>query len=235
MIGYDALDELYERLREAEETQHAQRAGGITPETIRAARGGVADGYGRELHVVDENAAGGDSVPLVDISRDTRERIEADAWEAARLDMSRTWEQRRDAIVALLDRQAALTEREWDSATANRRIAELQSKLDEYDQTHMALPVDADGVPIRVGDKLRGVYETFEVCAVSEHYAYWEQGRHWDRANECHHVGPRTLEDVLREFASRVLNSGHQWGLDAHDVVAECAAELRELTGVCDE
>ena len=176
---------------------------------------------------------------------DTRERIEADAWEAARLDMSRTWEERRDAIVALLDRQAALTEREveHDLMKAGRmavevereRIAELQAELDElrpqriveftemesdeppydellrclendwhisaswdglrkfwnielteegddlraklaqcmesyadakdsrdalraeldeYGQTHMLLPVDADGVPIHVGDEL---------------------------------------------------------------------------------
>jgi len=238
--GYDALDELYERLREAEETQHAQRAGEITPETIRAARGGVADENGRIPATAAESAAHADSVPLVDISRDTRERIEADAWEAARLDMSRTWEQRRDAIVALLDRQAALTERETKlrelykfeenhrdhirsieevNRQLNERIAELQAELDEYDQTHMALPVDADGVPVRVGDKLRGVYETFEVCAVSEHYAYWEQGRHWDRANECHHVGPRTLEDVL-------------WDYRCGEITREgAAAEIRGLLG----
>lgn len=161
MSGYDALDELYERLRDAEETQHAQRAGGITPETIRAARGGVADGHVRECHVVDENAAGGDSEPLAGDSRDSRERIEADAWEAARLDMSRTWEERRDAIVALLDRQAALTEREacayCDYKDANRRqahkihevckcledshkhIAELQAKVDELNAQNTRL------------------------------------------------------------------------------------------------
>lgn len=138
--GYDALDELYERLRGQEE---AQRAGGITPETIRAARGGVAGGHRCECHVVDENAAGGDSAPLVDISRDSRERIEADAWEAARLDMSRTWEERRDAIVALLDRQAALTEREWDSATANERIVELRKKVN-------ALAVERDELRARL-------------------------------------------------------------------------------------
>ena len=232
MSGYDALDELYEKLRDAEETQ---RAGGITPETIRAARGGAVDESGRTHATAAENAAGGDSEPLADISRDTRERIEADAWEAARLDMSRTWEERRDAIVALLDRQAALTERETKlrelykfeenhrehvrsieevNRQLNERIAELQddndylqkrmlgledevlslqSELDDSDgeiycgatieewhelavrmeaerdrlqdvvallraaqvahrETRVLLPVDADGVPIRVGD-----------------------------------------------------------------------------------
>ena len=142
MSGYDALDELYEKLRDAEETQ---RAGGITPETIRAARGGAVDESGRTHATAAENAAGGDSVPLAGISRDTRERIEADAWEAARLDMSRTWEERRDAIVALLDRQAALTEREClelGAAVQNQRdkkFAELQAKVDELNAQNTRL------------------------------------------------------------------------------------------------
>lgn len=131
MSGYDALDELYERLRE---TEDARRAGGITPEAIRAARGGVVDGYGREYRETGENAADGDSAPLAGDSRDTRARIEADAWEAARLDMSKTWEERRDAIVALLDRQAALTEREveHDLMKAGRMAVEVErERIDE--------------------------------------------------------------------------------------------------------
>lgn len=159
MSGYDALDELYEKLRDAEETQHAQRAGGITPEAIRAARGGVADGHGRECHVVDENAADGDSGPLAGDSRDTRERIEADAWEAARLDMSRTWEERRDAIVALLDRQAALTEREacayCDYKDANRRqahkIHEVCKCLEDSHEREKKLQAEVDELNAALG------------------------------------------------------------------------------------
>lgn len=264
--GYDALDELYERLRGQED---AQRAGGITPETIRAARGGVADGCGRELHVVDENAADGDSEPLAGDSRDSRERIEADAWEAARLDMSRTWEERRDAIVALLDRQAALTEREveHDLMKAGRmavevereRIAELQAELDElndklmtalnnqktledrlweYDGTHMLLPVDADGVPCRVGDKMKYADGTeFEVDGIGSGGTLFSvddasNSAWWTNAEDKRHAPERTVESVLSEFASRVLNSGHQWGLDAPDVVPEYAAEIRGLLEV---
>lgn len=170
MSGYDALDELYERLREAEDAQHARRAGEITPETIRAARGGVADGYGRECHVVCENAADGDSEPLVDISRDTRERIEADAWEAARLDMSLTWEERRDAIVALLDRQAALTERcGWEAAEAcSRAIAlchERDARIVELRKKVNALAVERDELRAEL-DAHDGTCDSWErICA----------------------------------------------------------------------
>lgn len=41
-----------------------------------------------------------------------------------------------------------------------------------------------------------------------------------------HHHAP-TVEDVLAEFANRVCNSGHQWGLDAADTIAEYAAKLQ--------
>lgn len=261
--GYDALDELYERLRGQE---NARRAGGITPETIRAARGGVADVDGREYRETGENAADGDSEPLAGDSRDSRERIEADAWEAARLDMSRTWEERRDAIVALLDRQAALTEREveHDLMKAGRmavevereRIAELQAELDElndklmtalnnqktledrlweYDGTHMLLPVDADGVPCRVGDKMKYADGTeFEVDGIGSGGTLFSvddasNSAWWTNAEDKRHAPERTVESVLSEFVSRVLNSGHQWGLDAPDMVPEFAAEIREL------
>jgi len=49
----------------------------------------------------------------------------------------------------------------------------------------------------------------------------------WASQGLLSHVKPRTVEDVLQEFASRVLTSGHQWDLDAQDTIAEYAAELR--------
>ena len=100
-------------------------------------------------------------------------------------------------------------------------------------------PVDADGVPIRVGDELyNGKVIAFgglnEGGVVFVHRGF-EDGNYILEAfasNVTHHVKPRTLEDVLADFAARVLNSGHQWGLDAQEATAECAAEIRELTEV---
>lgn len=52
----------------------------------------------------------------------------------------------------------------------------------------------------------------------------WE---HWLKKNESLFKPKQTVEDVLLEFADRVCNSGHQWGLDALDIVTEYAAKLR--------
>ena len=52
----------------------------------------------------------------------------------------------------------------------------------------------------------------------------WE---HWLAKNERLFKPRPTVEDVLAEFSVRVLNSGHQWGLDGTGVIAEYAAKLR--------
>ena len=106
------------------------------------------------------------------------------------------------------------------------------------------LPVDADGVPIRVGDVLNppaGCDDYTPLQVVRLTYDGYENewffdgeaggfcgmvGKHMDVAGWTHHHAP-TVEDVLLEFADRVCNSGHQWGLDAADTIAEYAAKLR--------
>lgn len=92
----------------------------------------------------------------------------------------------------------------------------LQERLDEVERTHMRLPMDADGVPIRVGDYLQGVYSEFEVCAVSEHYAYWAEGRHFDKADCCRHVQQDALESLLCDMI-------HEYG--STDALTETIAE----------
>lgn len=95
----------------------------------------------------------------------------------------------------------------------------------------MELPLDMDGVPIRPGDEVEvnadGGYDVF---AVTAHRWVDIDGFAHDPM-QTRHVKPYTLEDVLADFAARVLNSGHQWGLDAQEATAECADEIRELTG----
>lgn len=93
------------------------------------------------------------------------------------------------------------------------------------------LPVDADGVPIHVGDVLDGYSKTIEVVELRTGRSGWvlisrDGNAYADCAAFTHHHAP-TVEDVLREFADRVCNSGHQWGLDAADTIAEYAARLR--------
>lgn len=101
----------------------------------------------------------------------------------------------------------------------------------------MRLPVDADGEVIHIGDvllKSTGAPKASygEVVAVSPDsvwFAYEKSSYESNWASLTRHVAPRTLEDVLGDFASRVLNSGHQWGLDAHDAIAAAADEIRGL------
>lgn len=100
---------------------------------------------------------------------------------------------------------------------------------------YIPLPVDADGVPIRVGDVMEfsafdlehPVTRTVDGLGQDIFFAWCgERGyQQHDVKRYRHH--PPTVEDVLREFADRVCNSGHQWGLDAADTIAEFAAKLR--------
>lgn len=125
---------------------------------------------------------------------------------------------------------------------------ELQAKLDAYDETHIALPVDADGVPIKVGDKMQ--YhggEPFTVCAVAPGVIHtWaavklgERKTTYDYAPiQCTHYKPRTIEDVLADLQHDTLTSQGEYAGEVIDIdmlnaslreqVREAAAELREL------
>ena len=100
---------------------------------------------------------------------------------------------------------------------------------------YIALPVDADGVPIHVGDVLTDGEYTFrvdELAAFGD--GSWsirnEDGNAWAACDITHHHAP-TVEDVLREFTDEVWNrccegaTASDSGIDG--LVAECAAKLR--------
>ena len=113
---------------------------------------------------------------------------------------------------------------------ACRAIAdEIEAELEER---YMELPLDADGVPIHPGDELvyRG-HEPFVCRAVSEKHAHT-----WDAAaraighlgTKCVHVKPRTVKDVLEDFASDPLweAEGSYEGIK-EKVIEKYAAELQ--------
>ena len=109
--------------------------------------------------------------------------------------------------------------------------AEWQDSYDamclEIERGYMKLPVDADGVPIHIGDKIRWADKgPFEVCGVNEDYAWFYGSDKAASANVCHHAKPRTLEDVLDDYAKDVYKHGR----DVNDV-EKYAAEIRELMG----
>ena len=100
------------------------------------------------------------------------------------------------------------------------------------------LPVDADGVPIHVGDRLTDGEYTFRVhqmCATFWESSTWwgisnEDGIAWSACDVTHCPAP-TVEEVLCEFARRAA------GKDAisirRDIVDDYAArlQLKEVDG----
>lgn len=112
--------------------------------------------------------------------------------------------------------------------TEMMRIAdEIQAEIAER---YMELPVDADGVPIHVGDAIeypngRRDVVRFITLGDSEptlNECGWMTSR-------CYYVKPRTIEDVLRDCCNEWNeHCGDDW---ESGVYAKYAAELRELMG----
>ena len=114
-------------------------------------------------------------------------------------------------------------------------IEAIADEIDrEISERYMLLPVDADGVPIHVGDKLQyGDYSSGIVKALNERMViamhvdddnlnYAKYGLLWD-AEGCRHVKSRTIEDVLQCAGVSVA------------AIEDVAAEIRELMGVENE
>ena len=157
------------------------------------------------------------------------------------LGMARTIERE-----AMEERTAAYNEG-YDAgfASADDWAAQHEDAMAEHG--FVRLPKDADGEAIHVGDVMDeqlpfGGYaapapvDTMELSRGAGGYGWMvrldsESGAFINPKLLRHHHAP-TVEDVLREFAERVCNSGHQWGLDAADTIAEYAARLRLAEGV---
>lgn len=104
----------------------------------------------------------------------------------------------------------------------------------EIAERYMLLPVDADGVPIRCGDEVtadtlgNGRWSVFAVAS-----DYWvDVDGYTHKPCATRHVTPRTIEDVLTDFANEVARQGHQIGLTGHELTMRYAAEIRELMEV---
>ena len=101
---------------------------------------------------------------------------------------------------------------------------------------YMELPLDADGVPIKLGDRIKctdtPTSRTFIVLAIGKtkggnpvFHGYEEKGDHLERHRigpNTRHAKPRTIEDVLQCAGVSVAS------------IEDVAAEIRELMGVGD-
>lgn len=122
----------------------------------------------------------------------------------------------------------------WDVTESARTITER----------YMPLPVDADGVPIHLGDTVEGELPdntTVNGTVTTYHIHYNDEpdtvyikvdcGGGWTikelKVKHCRHVKLRTPEDLLREFADAYYNSpGGELGTEC---VRRYVAEMREL------
>ena len=97
----------------------------------------------------------------------------------------------------------------------------------EIAERYMELPVDADGVPIHVGDVLERGYV---VDYVAPNWCL-ATGRGAMYADMCHHVKPRTLEDVLNDFAVEAADVDERDKEEWEPLLAKYEREIRELIG----
>ena len=117
------------------------------------------------------------------------------------------------------------------SATYDGMLDAIQAEVDER---FMELPLDADGVPIHVGDVIEShgtIFNALGICMNSYGNLCVQGGKHNVKLSPdaCRHVKPRTLESVLQEYGSEIADSASKpWS----EIVDKYAAEIRELLGV---
>ena len=154
-----------------------------------------------------------------------------------------------DDLCDNIDSVHARLEHDFDRLKAERdsMAAALDAAQGEHayapESHYMMLPKDADGVPVHVGDVMDyagdvmewidpgGDYSlTCEVCAVGiDCFFAWDKinGRFAQKdARAYRHYHAPTVEDVLTEFAAKLIEHG---GLTngAAQTIAEYAAKLR--------
>lgn len=99
----------------------------------------------------------------------------------------------------------------------------------EIAERYMELPLDADGVPIHVGDSIKypnGRWDSVRFITVNDNAPTFNE-RGWI-ASKCHHVKPRTLEDVLADFCRESTGASLE---ETNELLRRYAAEIRELLG----
>ena len=135
-----------------------------------------------------------------------------------------------DELVSIADRIDA--EHEADVSTACRLAAVLDNDA-LAKRGYIALPVDAEGVPIRIGDVVYDCNESpsekFSVAIMELNKWGWSLLDSYGERNEpcqCLHYHKPTVEDVLREFFSRYVTTKETKAED-DAILAEFAAKLR--------
>ena len=154
-------------------------------------------------------------------------------WLKGRLLMGNGWNELNE-IADAIEREVGEMR---DFCKRLREAVKFKEDVTLWGVDYTALPLDADGVPIHVGDVMEWPdCSTAEVVGIGDGtFFYVEDGEDaadWSCASDkIHHHAP-TVEDVLREFTDAVLEWAGKSGTVAEvgtwsDVAAKYAAKLR--------
>lgn len=148
-------------------------------------------------------------------------------WFKDRIFMANGWQEIRDI--------ADHIDAEHGETVAFCRLLEDAAKghedLDIFGTEYTALPVDADGVTIHVGDVMTDGEYTFTVNELAYRSNSWsicnEVGAAWAACDISHRHAP-TVEDVLAEFAEKIIDSQTPGVHPTYEeAIAEYSAKLR--------
>lgn len=143
-----------------------------------------------------------------------------------------------DAIHKALEQKSAGMR---DFCERVEQAAQAREDVTLWGTDYTALPLDADGEYIHIGDVMENLREDLEPKLHHRFKVYGIQYRDYGqvcaltedgypstlyRANECRHYQAPTVEDVLREMADRCYADEDE-PRDRDAIVAEYAAKLR--------
>ena len=136
-----------------------------------------------------------------------------------------------DARLALEARNRGELKSRWQ-----RELDALKEELADLRSRTVELPVDADGVPIRVGDMMKSIATDTKgkVTSITSNAFFIDYGCTGYRPIAFRHYNPPTTEDVLRQLCADYLDV--QTGTDSREereLFAEYAKrlQLREVDG----
>ena len=104
----------------------------------------------------------------------------------------------------------------------------------EIAEKYMELPTDADGVPVRIGDKMTNINkpsDEYTVTSITESGCRVYGDCAFIKTSQLRHVKPDKLKERVADFGETVARQGHQWGLVSQEHIDALCAEIREMAG----
>lgn len=117
----------------------------------------------------------------------------------------------------------------WVCARAEEIADEIEREIAER---YMELPKDADGVPVRIGDKMTNINkpsDEYTVTSITESGCRVYGDCAFIKTSQLRHIKPRTVEDVLEEFLRASADVCAEANCELEEQIARYADELRDL------